>query len=1334
MKKLLVSMFVTSLFLISSCSDFHYVTTAPTVGQENSEETSKEIIPNDQKGEIDLENVDEHSLLGKYDFGTLNLSKDLDQLGIESIEPIYFGSNWYELKLKNNIKSFDIIEKVRELNIFSLVDYNYLVKTQVIEPGFESWDNGNPGMNNQQKYLKQIGLDKLWKYMDKNSPLDEFGNPITGAGGSKDVIVAVVDTGVDYTHPDIRENIWTNFAEIPDNGIDDDGNGYIDDYYGWNAVEENGDPMDDHGHGTHCAGIIGMQNNKIGGIGVAYNCRIMAVKCGDSSGAFTSADMAEAITYAYMNGADIISMSVAGPDLSIAVQEAVENAYNSTLLVAAAGNEALKNEPAYPGDPQFISQYPASYPYVLGVMSADADNNLSYFSNWDTFHDNNVEYEIAAPGEAIYSTFPNNRYTSLNGTSMATPVVAGVAALLRSMYPDKDAYPTSFLMSQITETADMLTSYGMGYTTYPGVINAYNAIVNTPKPTVSLYDYYAFDDKSFAPENNGDGAIDAGETIHIGVALKNRGGAASNVEPSINTLTVDGSTDPYIEIINDKIDYPDIGTYSIREPEKIYSEDGAIVDVENAFVIKVKEDIPDNYNIVLNLQVSYRNGLDSEDQTIYQLNADTMDGQTDLVFTAHQGQRLPRRISEDTLFKKGVKYILAENMVIDEGVTCTFEAGSEIEVYEGESGYYDTVINSPAIINHGNLIFEGTSEDRIKIKPSEKFEFEQYIWSIINLGKTEFYYSDVTNLRTYPNGTETPETKIDKIDHCNFITDRADYTYINGESKAQFMALSAIEATHTIFSGEDLCEALEFKFDYLDSCTINVLKSKPTHYPYPGLYNIHIYNKAQNNIFIQQKEFDRNDNSNGDYDPIYIHLHETVTAFDNNTFINEYDENEIPLGKSIHIYVDSGCVADWYGNNFTGLYSLFIDRLVFDYTNGNGSTIVKYHEENQDLSKQMPFIVDIQIFDSNDNEVTTVSREEVTYLVTFNRDMEQTDDISVMFGPRRPYADYKINGEWVDARHWKGTYQITSLIANGTQHFRITGAHAVDDPGMELAETGARFSFDVNIALAESMNLFATPTSEGMELSWIQDDFEEVMGYNIYRSEYRDGQDIRINPTLVSKDENTYIDIDAEPGKTYWYSFTIITTDMKESSPSPDIMATMVDSEAPNVYHTPVNQAYVGNDLVITCSASDNIDVEELKLYYRLSDEETYSSITMTRNNDRFSARISGGNISGDYLEYYITASDGVNTISKGSADEPYHVIIKDASLLSGKGDVNGDSVIDTLDAQMMMDSVTGKINLTDDQFKRADIDGDEKINAKEIYAVLQYINGNINSFDNVIL
>lgn len=163
-----------------------------------------------------------------------------------------------------------------------------------------------------------------------------------------------------------------NSAEIPGNGIDDDGNGYVDDVYGWDFVGDDNDPMDDNGHGTHVAGIAAAENNKTGTVGVAYNCKIMCLKAGNSSGYFNNSDIAEAIQYAYMNGASVINMSFGGSSISIAVEDALMDAYNQCVLVAAAGNDGFCNQPGCSAHYPAVPCYPAALPYVIGVMSCNA--------------------------------------------------------------------------------------------------------------------------------------------------------------------------------------------------------------------------------------------------------------------------------------------------------------------------------------------------------------------------------------------------------------------------------------------------------------------------------------------------------------------------------------------------------------------------------------------------------------------------------------------------------------------------------------------------------------------------------------------------------------------------------------------------------------------------------------------------------------------------------------------------------------------------------------------------------------------------------------------------
>ena len=252
--------------------------------------------------------------------------------------------------------------------------------------------------------------------------------------GSSAIVVADIDTGVDRNHPDLAANIWTNPGELPNNGIDDDKNGYIDDYYGWNFVKNTGDPMDDHGHGTHTAGTIAaVGNNAIGVVGVNWQAKIMVLKFLDSGGSGSLDSGIKALQYAADMGARVSSNSWGCECNSVAMDDAVKYEHDKGMvMVAAAGND---NSDA-------ISFSPTSADYAVSVAASDSNDAKASFSNWGE------RIDVAAPGVYILSTIaandtlcaPRNAtigtiYCILSGTSMATPHVAGLAALLLSKNP-----------------------------------------------------------------------------------------------------------------------------------------------------------------------------------------------------------------------------------------------------------------------------------------------------------------------------------------------------------------------------------------------------------------------------------------------------------------------------------------------------------------------------------------------------------------------------------------------------------------------------------------------------------------------------------------------------------------------------------------------------------------------------------------------------------------------------------------------------------------------------------------------------------------------------------
>ena len=244
--------------------------------------------------------------------------------------------------------------------------------------------------------------------------------------GSRSVVVAVIDSGVDHTHPDLAQNVFNNTGEIPGNGLDDDVNGFVDDVRGWDFVNDDNDPYDDAGHGTHVAGTIGaLGDNAVGVVGVAWDVSILPIKFLSSTGTGTTADAIAAVEYATLMGADITNNSWGGGGFSQALLDAINDSGDAGILfVAAAGNNGL-NTDVYP-------HYPASYTAasIVSVAATDHNDQLAGFSNFGP-----ASVDLAAPGVAILSTLPNGGYGLGDGTSMATPHVAGAASLIRAAAP-----------------------------------------------------------------------------------------------------------------------------------------------------------------------------------------------------------------------------------------------------------------------------------------------------------------------------------------------------------------------------------------------------------------------------------------------------------------------------------------------------------------------------------------------------------------------------------------------------------------------------------------------------------------------------------------------------------------------------------------------------------------------------------------------------------------------------------------------------------------------------------------------------------------------------------
>ena len=311
--------------------------------------------------------------------------------------------------------------------------------------------------------------------------------------GSASVVVAVSDTGIDYNHADIQANMWHNPSEIPGNGIDDDGNGKIDDYYGYDFANGDSDPLDDNGHGTHCAGTIGaVGNNAVGIAGMNWHCSLMAVKGLDSSGSGSDSDLSAGIVYATDEGANVISMSWGGEGRSQVVSDALEYAHaHNVVLSVAGGND----------NDDIVNWMPAYHNAVLTVEASDQTDARCSFSNWG------IKSAVSAPGGGPSGSTPpcaqhnclslragttdllssgcgagvgivGTNYYRLAGTSMACPHVSGLAALVLAQHP---SWTNEQVRQAIQMRADDILTPGFDRYSGFGRINAYQS-VTSPEP------------------------------------------------------------------------------------------------------------------------------------------------------------------------------------------------------------------------------------------------------------------------------------------------------------------------------------------------------------------------------------------------------------------------------------------------------------------------------------------------------------------------------------------------------------------------------------------------------------------------------------------------------------------------------------------------------------------------------------------------------------------------------------------------------------------------------------------------------------------------------------
>lgn len=526
--------------------------------------------------------------------------------------------------------------------------------------------------------------------------LDEINAPSAWDSTTCDTtqVIAIIDSGVDWEHPDLDGNIWSNREEIPGNGFDDDGNGYIDDIRGWDFTSNSNDPDDDNGHGTHVAGIAAAEtDNYVGVAGVAWNARIMPLKVLTGTGQGNTAWLTSAIYYAANNGATVVNMSLGTYGESQAVKDALLHAYDTLTLIGAAGNDNVKVDTLSPPNQAYAPMFPGCYPFVIGVEAGTPSGTIASFSNFDpsgfseTANPEGYNYEIIAPGIDIFSTFPGGGYRSLTGTSMASPIVAGAVALIKDFNP---GIANEEVFARLIQFAQA------------GHLKIPNALHGRLEPDIFFVNRELVDTVGDA---DNDGHADSDEVFDMWFTVKNAGGYADSVwaklrlhNPEDTTLASILDSTSYIGDLDSAGFHNEIPAYTTLTGER------------DPFRVYIKPDVINEHDITFEYEIGAKNGSPVSGTFYLTIqNGEELHGLLDTTFT----------LTPDKL------WLVNQSFKITNTGALHILPGTHLK------------INS-AIIQNGTINAFGTKDSLIYIFGPQKISAQQHNTSFSNFAYTVF--------------------------------------------------------------------------------------------------------------------------------------------------------------------------------------------------------------------------------------------------------------------------------------------------------------------------------------------------------------------------------------------------------------------------------------------------------------------------------------------------------------------------------------------------------------------------------------------------------------------
>lgn len=997
-------------------------------------------------------------------------------------------------KVKNVHEAVEMLKEVSEVEY---AEPNYLAFISADGAATDSATYVSEPLYSEQWAPAAINLPALW-----NMSLADAKRPV----------IAILDTGVDINHPDLKDNIWTNEKEANGSDFeDDDNNGYCDDVHGWDFIHNTAiisDGMDGNGHGTHCAGIAAaVGNNGIGITGANPNAMILPIKVMGDDGTGDVATIVRGIDYAVASGANILSMSLGGGN-STAEYQALSKAYAAYIpIVAAAGNSGKSIYDTR--DPSGLL-FPAAYDIVLGVMASGHDGQRASYSNYDpdgpfytqyantdrnhSQKDNTslgefLNYDLMAPGTGIMSTLPGGKYGKLSGTSMATPLVAGV--LSRMLQVKGFDYAKDYgIFGDMAEAKIKGTD----------VFDAKAAVSydESNREVALRLLAITIDDKEFG---DGDGNADAGETIAIYPTIRSLWGEAKNIKVSITENP--NVNDSAYAIVENGADFG----FTVNSRGSATAK--------NPIKIKIGEKVNDGYTIPLTF-----------DFTCDNMSGEPMHTHQRAYIDVVNAVEIGGMITENTTLYPNVHYRVTKNIAVPKGVTLTIKPGTVLKFEDGTGISVATQINSHYVNN-----------------------------------KTEYYVDEEKSGKLIMQGT--PDSLI------VFDGDEKQIKLILGETLCSIEESTPIE--YVLFKNVE--NENIFGGYYLKNCVFDNYHSQcfPTSECWAEKCNYSNVYVRYNNLEYGLKEcnisaFSTNLSYNYYYYRGYIEGNNYLTPV--NYIHNEFDvylysEHSTPTTVTFEH-------PSYWGSSKESI----VRKYVWDIEKGQGfgyfdlSNMLK--RPNKEAHGCVWKVV-VDGYDAQDDfdEMPPLGVGRHKFEVFYNRDdMDTTTTPTITMGLQEPYTQTAINkdGFW-SVQDSVSVYTAFldidgKMTIDGLNRIAVTGAK--DHDHFDVPTENFRFNVMVQKAGSMSTGMMAEAGLGKVNLSWNTTDvnFDDMMGYNLYRYTKEDKSDVaKINTSLLSPTDDSYTDTDVVPGTTYYYYIMEMYTDLTQSAISNVVAATPLTAQ-----------------------------------------------------------------------------------------------------------------------------------------------------------------------------